>query len=215
MNEKTQKICYIIGAGPWEKPDSRYFAPKDGDCVIAADGGLRYLNEVGVSPDLIVGDFDTLGYVPAGENVVRLNVMKDWTDTFVAMEKGIDLGFEVFLFFGCLGGKLEHTMANLQHLVWLAERGLEGWMFDGRVWVTAVCGAKSVLLPARDSGMVSVFSMSQKAEGVTIQGLKYALQDGELTNAFPLGVSNEFVGERAEIGVKKGTLLVMIEAEGR
>ena len=164
---------------------------------------------------MIVGDFDTLGYEPEHENVVRLQREKDWTDTFVAMEKGVELGYETFVFYGCLGGKLEHTVANLQHLVWLADRGLIGWMTDGRVKVTAISGrgTKSghLTLPARDRGMVSVFCMGDIAEGVTLSGLKYSLQGGELTGSFPLGVSNEFIGETAEISVRRGTLLVMTE----
>lgn len=204
-----------MGAGPCEGLDEGCFAPKEGDYVIAADGGLKQLEAAGIGPHMIVGDFDTLGYEPDHGNVVVLQREKDWTDTFVAMEKGAELGYETFVFFGCLGGKLEHTVANLQHLVWLSQRGLSGWMTDGRVWATAVSGdgAKSghLVLPARNRGMVSVFCMGDAAEGVTLSGLKYCLQEAELSGSFPLGVSNEFVGERAEISVKKGTLLVMAE----
>ena len=209
-------ICHIVGAGPCSGLAAEGFELKEGDYVIAADGGLRYLEEAGVKPDMIVGDFDTLGYEPDHDNVVRLQVMKDWTDTFVAMEKGTELGYGTFAFYGCLGGKLEHTIANLQHLVWLAQRGMTGWMTDGRVWATAIHGdgAKSgrLAFSARPKGMVSVFCMGDKAEGVTLHGLKYPLQDGELTSAFPLGVSNEFTGEMAEISVRKGTLLVVLES---
>ena len=179
---------------------------------------------------MIVGDFDTLGFEPTHDNVVRLQVMKDWTDTFVAMEKGAELGYRNFVFHGCLGGKLEHTIANLQHLVWLAGRGMTGWMTDGRVWVTAICGnvdesgvddcpkdcpndfAKSgrLMFSARDRGMISVFCMVDRAQGVTLKGLKYTLDDAQLTGSFPLGVSNEFIGEPASIEVKKGCLLVVI-----
>ena len=217
-----EKVCWIVGAGPCSGLENEGFTPAAGDYIIAADGGLRYLEAIGVKPDLIVGDFDTLGYEPEYENVVKLQVMKDWTDTFVSMEKGMERGYKTFVFFGCLGGKLEHTVANLQHLVWLAERGCRGWMTDGRVWASAICGgtpacgAKSARLtfPLRQEGMVSVFAMGGPAEGVAISGLKYGLQDGELSSSFPLGVSNEFTGEKGEIGVRKGTLLIMAELPG-
>jgi len=223
--KRKQPICYIVGAAPCGE---LCFVPEAEDYVIAADGGLRHLEAAGVKAGMIVGDFDTLGYEPDHDNVVRLQREKDWTDTFVAMEKGVELGYRTFVFYGCLGGKLEHTIANLQHLVWLSRRGLTGWMTDGRCWLTAVSGcseksrgAKSdgssacgrLVFPARPAGMVSVFCHSDRADGVTIQGLKYTLQDAELTNAFPLGVSNEFIGETAEIRVKKGTLLVAVENE--
>ena len=221
--KRKQPICYIVGAALC---DEVRFVPEAEDYVIAADGGLRYLEAAGIRADMVVGDFDTLGYEPDHDNVIRLQREKDWTDTFVAMEKGVELGYQIFVFYGCLGGKIEHTMANLQHLAWLSQRGLQGWMTDGRCWLTAVSGCSEddrgskpdrssacgrLVLPARLAGMVSVFCHSDRAEGVTIQGLKYTLQDAELTNGFPLGVSNEFVGERAEISVKKGTLLVAVE----
>lgn len=213
--KSEKKICYIIGASPCSGMEGNDFEPKPDDYVIAADGGLKHLEATGVQPDLIVGDFDTLGYEPVHDNVVCLQREKDWTDTFVAMEKGVEMGYEIFVFYGCLGGKLEHTVANLQHLVWLSERRLTGWMTDGRVWATALSGdgAKSgqLTLPACKQGMISVFCMGDKAEGVTLQGLKYVLQDGEMSGAFPLGVSNEYIGERAEIRVRKGTLLVITE----
>ncbi|MDD7602064.1 MAG: thiamine diphosphokinase [Firmicutes bacterium] len=216
-NEKTP-CCWIVGAGPCGGLHAEGFAPKKEDYIIAADGGLRYLEDAGVSPNMVVGDFDTLGYEPEHENVVRLSVRKDWTDTFVAMEKGAARGYRTFVFHGCLGGKLEHTVANLQHLVWLAQRGMKGWMTDGRVWATAICGnngAKSgrLNLPARDRGMVSVFCMGDCAKGVTLKGLKYTLEDAQLTGSFPLGVSNELIGEPADIEVKEGTLLVVMECE--
>lgn len=211
-------VCCIVGAGPCGEIE---FQPKEDDYVIAADGGLRHLEKAGLKADLVVGDFDTLGYEPEHENVVRLQVEKDWTDTFVAMEKGVELGYRNFLFYGCLGGKLEHTIANLQHLVWLAQRGLNGWMTGEGRMATALCGtgAKSVRLawPGKQEGgpaagtLISVFSMTEQSEGVTIKGLKYQIEGGKLTNSFPLGVSNEFTGETAEISVKKGILLVITE----
>lgn len=218
VNIKKQTTCWIVGAGPCNGLREEGFSPEQGDYIIAADGGLRYMEAAGVRPDMVVGDFDTLGYEPAHDNVVRLQVMKDWTDTFVAMEKGVELGYRNFVFHGCLGGKLEHTIANLQHLVWLAQRGMTGWMTDGRVWVTAIFSddcAKSgrLTLPARDRGMVSVFCMGDKARGVTLKGLKYTLDDADLTGSFPLGVSNEFIGEQADIEVKKGCLLVMTSCQ--
>ncbi len=209
------KVCFIVGAGPCSGFEGGCFLPEEGDYVIAADGGLRHLEAAGIEPDMIVGDFDTLGYKPEHKNLVCLQREKDWTDTFVAMEKGVELGYETFVFYGCLGGKLEHTIANLQHLMWLSQRGLSGWMTDGRCWLTAVSGSGTksghLTLPVRRRGMVSVFCMGDKAEGVSLSGLKYGLQDGELTGSFPLGVSNEFIGERTEISVRKGTLLVVIE----
>jgi len=207
--------CCIIGAGPCRGLAAEGFRPGPGDYIVAADGGLRYLEEAGVKPDLIVGDFDTLGYEPDRENVIRLQVEKDWTDTFVAMEKGMELGYRTFEFYGCLGGKLEHTIANLQHLKWLADRGLTGVMKGENRLVTTVFPSEGqtgcLVLEPRSEGLISVFSLTDRCSGVTIRGLKYTLEEGELTSSFPLGVSNEFIGKPAEITVEEGVLLVVME----
>lgn len=230
---EEQPVCYIVGAGPCGRLD---FFPKKEDCVIAADGGLRYLKEAGIHADMVVGDFDTLGYEPAHENVVKLQVMKDWTDTFVAMEKGRELGYETFVFYGCLGGKPEHTIANLQHLAWLTDRGMTGWLAGEDRIITMLKGPGALFFPpvadgaqrmeqarrkaaeeGRDPetvqgtlGLVSVFAHTGKAKGVTLRGLKYPLKDAELTNTFPLGISNEFTGQAAEIRVTEGMLLIVL-----
>lgn len=231
--QEEQPVCYIVGAGPCGSLD---FVPKKEDCVIAADGGLRYLKEAGIHADMVVGDFDTLGYEPAHENVVKLQVMKDWTDTFVAMEKGQELGYETFVFYGCLGGKPEHTIANLQHLAWLTDRGMTGWLAGEDRIITMLKGPDMLSFPpvadgeqrmeqarhqaaeeGRDPetvqgtlGLVSVFAHTEKAKGVTLRGLKYPLKDAELTNTFPLGISNEFTGQAAEIRVAEGMLLIVL-----
>ena len=207
--------CYIIGAGPCTGLKKEGFSPAEGDYIIAADGGLAYLEEAGVKADLVVGDFDTLGYEPDHENVLRLQREKDWTDTFVAMEKGLELGYRRFEFYGCLGGRLEHTVANLQHLAWLSDRGLEGVMKGENRLVTTVSGGGGqtgrLHLKPRSEGLISVFSLTERSGGVTLKGLKYTLENAELTNSFPLGVSNEFTGTAAEISVEEGTLLVIVE----
>lgn len=214
--ETMKGTCYIIGAGPCSGLQEEGFSPKEDDYIIAADGGLKYLQEAGVEPDLVVGDFDTLGYEPDMENVISLPVMKDWTDTFVAMEKGLEKGYKYFVFHGCLGGRLEHTMANIQHLKWLADRGLRGVMKGENRLVTTVSaeggGIGQLSLEAREKGLISVFSLTDQCCGVTLRGLKYPLEKGRLTSSFPLGVSNEFIGEAAEISAEEGVLLVIIEA---
>lgn len=239
----SSPTCYIIGAGPCDVQElkrglklnmSKDADPKD--YVIAADGGLKYLDAAGICPDLVVGDFDTLGKVPEHDNVVRLKVVKDVTDTFVAMEKGVELGYRNFVFYGCLGGKLEHTLANLQHLVWLATREMTGWLVEGCQVVTALKGPGTLhfsevpdgagkVEAARQAaaekgldgeavqgvlGMVSIFAHTEKAEGVNLTGMKYPLTNAVLTNEFPLGISNEFAGPASAISVEKGTLLVVL-----
>lgn len=201
-------VCHIVGAGP--APATLAPAPGSDDLVIAADGGLRTLEAAGIRPEVIVGDFDTLGYVPEGEHVIKLNVEKDETDTFVAMGIGFEKGYRKFLLHGCVGGRLEHTIANLQHLAWLAQRGAQGWVVDDTQAVTAIKGPATLAFKEEAEGFISIFSFDQKAKGVTLSELKYTLDKGCLENCFPLGVSNEFLGRPATIELEQGILLVVV-----
>ena len=206
------KICCIVGAcapGKIELPEKRDVL------IVAADGGLSYLAEQGIAPDLIVGDFDSLGRVPVGENIVLHPVEKDDTDTMLAIKLGLERNCRTFMIYGCLGGRPDHAYANYQALQYLAERGARGYLI-GNGWVC--CAVKDGVLrfPAGLSGTLSVFCPNGSARGVDLSGLYYSLTDGILESGFPLGVSNHFTGEAASVSVRDGVLLVMWEetAEG-
>ena len=177
------------------------------DFVIAADGGLRHTEKLGIVPDGILGDFDSLGFVPEGANVFP--VEKDDTDAMLAARRGLELGFREFWFYGSLDGpRLDHTVANFQTLHFLADRGADGFLI-GKDYIVTTVKNGSLHVPAGCTGTVSVFCLGADAEGVTLKGLYYPLENGTLTAGFPLGVSNHFTGETAEISVKNGSLLVL------
>ncbi len=196
--------CYIIGAGDFcglrETPD-------DSDYVIAADAGYNYCRENNIIPDLVLGDFDSLGQAPKHGHVLELPVEKDDTDTMYAVKLGLEKGYRRFYIYGGLGGKRpDHSIANLQALLYLANRGARGWLFDKDYVFTAL---KNDSVRISGKGDVSVFCLDGKAEGVSLKGLKYELTDAELGSDFPLGVSNSFAADEAEISVKNGDLLIM------
>ena len=179
------------------------------DYIIAADGGLVHTEALGLTPNLILGDFDSLGYIPEGSAVFP--VEKDDTDAMLAVKKGLELGCTEFLLYGSLDGpRLDHSVANFQTLQYLADRGAKG-MLVGKTQIVTVVKNGKITLPARNEGIVSVFCMGKDAQGVTIKGLKYALENGTLTAGFPLGVSNHFIGQDAEISVKNGSLLIIYD----
>ena len=157
-----------------------------------------------------MGDFDSLGEIPKLENVEVHPCVKDETDTFFALRRGLERGYKNFVIFGALGGRLDHTFANLQLLQYLCEKGASGVLLSERERVTAVKNS-SLTFPKGETGTVSVFSFTEKSFGVTERGFKYTLDNAELTSSFPLGVSNELTGEGAEIFVRDGVLLIIRE----
>lgn len=179
----------------------------EGDLLIAADGGVRHCEKLDISPDVILGDFDSLGYVPTGAAVYP--VEKDDTDAMLAVRLGLKRGFREFILYGALDGpRLDHTVANFQTLQFLADQGASGYLV-GRDHMVTVLKDGALRFPATAEGIVSVFCLGADAEGVTLRGLQYGLENGTLSAGFPLGVSNHFIGENSEIAVKNGSLLII------
>ena len=177
------------------------------DYVLAADGGLAHVRTLGLTPNGIIGDFDSLGFVPTGAEVFP--VEKDDTDAMLAARKGLELGFRDFLFYGSLDGpRLDHTIANFQTLQFLADHDARGYLV-GRDYIITVVKDETIRFEAGAEGILSVFCLGPDAHGVTLEGLYYPLKDGTLTSGFPLGVSNHFTEQAASITVTDGSLLVM------
>ena len=196
--------CVIFCAGGF---DSLLEPIKAEDLVIAADGGLRHTQNLGIEPGVILGDFDSLGYVPQGSRVYPCE--KDDTDAMLAVRQGLEAGFRDFMIYGGLEGpSLEHTVANFQTLLFLAQRGARGVLAGATQLVSVLTPGETVFAPEA-KGYVSLFCLGEDAQGVTLEGLQYPLRDGILTAGFPLGVSNRFVGEEARIRLQKGYVLAI------
>lgn len=198
-------ICYIVGAGECSR---LLLHPKKEDCVIAVDGGYEYVKEERVN--LVVGDFDSLGYVPEHPGRICLPCEKNDTDMLAAVKEGRKAGYKNFHIYGGCGGRFAHTAANLQVLAYLTEQGAKGILFGEQESITMLQNG-SMTFDRSYKGYISLFSYGEKAEGVTLTGLKYPLKDAVLYDDFPIGVSNEFTGEAACISVKKGRLLVIYQ----
>ena len=195
-------VCYIVGAGDTEC----IYINREGSFVIAADGGFEKLGDI--IADIVVGDFDSLGFIPKQIETVVLPVEKDDTDTAYAVSLGIEKGFKTFVIYGGMGGRPDHTLANISLIADLSARGNRGYLI-GEGFVTTAVTNGEIKLPVNAGGTVSVFAFSDKCEGVNIEGLKYTLDDYTLKSNRALGVSNAFIGEEALVSVKNGTLIVM------
>lgn len=198
--------CLIFCAGGF---DGLIEPIQSGDYLLAADGGLLHLQQLSLAPNGIIGDFDSLGYIP--EHATVFPVEKDDTDSMLAVRQGLQMGFDRFLLYGSLDGpRLDHTVANFQTLQFLADRGAEGWLIGNRYIATVVKNGALTFDPGAQ-GILSVFCMGADATGVSIRGTQYALDHGTLTPGFPLGVSNHFTGAQAVITVENGSLLVLYD----
>lgn len=181
------------------------------DFIIAADGGYAHAVQAGICPQVILGDFDSLGYVPEGAKVFP--VEKDDTDAMLAARKGLEAGYREFVFYGALEGpRLDHTVANFQTLQFLADQGAKSYLI-GKNQIVTVLKEETVRFGENATGTLSLFCMGKDAEGVTLQGLQYTLTDGVLTSGFPLGVSNHFIGQAASVQVKQGSLLMIYDKD--
>lgn len=215
MGTQTGK-CIIVAAG--DLTVSKIEVSR-GDLLIAVDGGLDYCGLLGLEPDLVLGDFDSAGETQLAqvalweehspERVIRLKPEKDDTDTLAAIRVALERGYTSFLLYGATGGRLEHTIANIQCLLFLKRHGAVGYLMDG-LGMCFVMEDEEVRFRASMEGYLSLFSLGGKALGVNIRGMKYELEDAEITNDFPIGISNEFIGQEAVVSVRQGQLLGIV-----
>lgn len=202
--------CALVGAVDFNAEDfEARRAAGEFDFVIAVDAGFAHLEALGVAPDMAVGDFDSLGYVPQCRRVSRYSTKKDESDMELAMQKACEWGHDDLVVYGALSGRLDHTVANLQLFARYSEAGATVTGVGDTFAVRFVTGPDAFSLPAGlDAGTVSVFSANDVARGVIERGLEYSFNDEPLTNRTTRGLSNELTGQPATVAVEQGTLMV-------
>lgn len=179
---------------------------RDDDYFVFCDAGLKHFHGLGVRADLAVGDFDSFA-VPRGVESIVFPPEKDDTDSLCGMKEGIRRGFENFLIIGACGGRIDHEIANIYLLSYLEERGLQGKIVTEKATLEIVSAReKRVKKGCRYFSLLALFG---KAEGITIEGAKYNLNDGVISPSFQYGISNEVASEEAVISVKSGKLLLV------
>lgn len=205
----SSKLCAIISGGD--------FSPLSGiensDFVIACDKGLEYALKSGVKPDLFVGDGDSFsGKVPPDIKKLPLPCKKDDTDTLAAVRYALKSGFRDITLYCALGGRLDHTVANIQSAAFAAENGAFVRFCDEKntLYVT---GPRRITLNKRKGCSLSLFSLGDRLCGVTVSGAEYPLENARLTNVFPVGVSNEWKDD-VEISFSEGTMLIVLSVIG-
>ncbi|MBE5760647.1 MAG: thiamine diphosphokinase [Clostridiales bacterium] len=202
MNKK----CLIISGGDF----SPVLYAQDSDMIIACDKGYEYAKRCGITPTLVVGDFDSYeGELESGLNIERFPSKKDDTDTMIAVRRAVEAGCDEIFIECALGGRFDHLFANLQAASFAAKSGTKVYIGDENTKMIVFSGREAEI--RRDENFsVSVFSLSDKSEGVYIKGLEYEVENAVLENTFPIGTSNEWRDEKAYISVKNGVLAVVM-----
>ena len=198
--------CVIVGAGEFYEDSLEI--NKD-DLLIAADGGVQYCLNLGIKPHLVVADFDSFKAHIEGVEILKSIPEKDDTDMMLSIQEGLKRGFKEFVIYGALGGRLEHSLGNIQCLHYLNKHHAHGILISKDCKVEVLSKG---FYEMGDEGYLSIFSMNEKSI-LSLKNLKYELDHYELTNYTTLGVDNEFIGKKAIIEIHEGCLIVVRNKE--
>lgn len=205
------KKAILVGAGDFDKAqfesDYKREIARSGNAVIviAVDGGYEYIK--GICPiDIVLGDFDSLGYVPQDINTQTFPCEKDFTDMQLALKKCEELNVVEVAIYGGLGGRLDHTLANIQNCCHFAKNGMNV-VLKGNEDIFFV--TKELKINGRVGQVVSVIAL-EKADGVNYDGFKYSAQNLTINTDFPIGVSNVLIKPQAKINIATGVLAVVL-----
>jgi thiamine pyrophosphokinase len=201
-------------------PIREFFELREDDFIICADGGYSHAVKEKITPHAVIGDFDSIGSEKIMEDlkqscsdngcrIIRVEAEKDDTDTMICLKYGIGQGYDEFCVLGGLGGRLDHTIANLQTMSYAVDQKKSIWFLDG--YNRATLRNPGIYKVSRLSNhKISLFAFGECCEGVSIRGVKYPLENHLLRNNFPLGVSNEFFQDVAEVSHTVGKLLIIL-----
>lgn len=202
------KRCVVVGGAEIKKYDTVKSYLKSDDFYIFCDCGLLHTNSLGVKPDLIVGDFDSHKLPDTDIETIVLPREKDDTDTFFALKEAISRGFTDFLIIGAVGGRLDHTLANVSILLYLNDRGLRGKIIDDFSEMEIADTEEKEI--SDTFPFFSLLSIDGTAQGITIRDAKFPLEDAEISASFQYGVSNEpLPGKTARVTVSEGRALLV------
>lgn len=185
------------------------------DIVIAADSGYLNALKMNFTPDVLVGDFDSLDRKKVKENIeiVELPPEKDLTDTQVACKIALDSGADQIFLIGGLDGRLDHTFSNVAILRMLCEKRVYSYITDGQNRVRYIKNTNAIIVRSPFK-YLSVLADDDVVKGVDIEGCKYPLKNAKIRKDHQFAVSNEIVGNCALVNVKKGGVFVIESGYG-
>ena len=200
--------CVIIGGAPIQDYQwiRQHLLPDD--FYIFCDGGLKHRQSLQVTPDLLVGDFDSWDNPKTETETIVLPREKDDTDTFFGVKEGVKRGFEDFLLIGVIGGRFDHSLGNISALLYLAGLGKKALIIDDYASMEVV--SSQPVFIEQNIQYFSVLNIDGKAKGITIKNAQYPLKNAEITWDYQYGISNQVLpGKTAEVTTQEGRLLLV------
>jgi len=210
-----KRVVFVICGGPigdldFLQTERERYQPVG---LICADGGARYIHALGLTPDLIVGDMDSLNgemqrdFVGQGSRIMRYPEVKDETDSQLAIEMAFMMMPDEIRIYGALGARIDHTLANLALLSAAAKRGIETRLVDQ--WCEIFLIRQKAVVDGEIGQTVSLFALGADVTGVTLEGFEYPLRNATITPTKPIGISNRLTAARGIIAVGSGDLLAI------
>ncbi len=210
--------CLVAGSGSLQDDELlRYFA-ECSQLLVCADGGAYYFERAGITPDVLIGDFDSIepslldSYKKLGVEIIKHPPNKDYTDMELALDYALMRGATRVYIMGAIGTRIDHTLSNIQLLHKLSDNCVQGVIINENNYIYLI-NSESFEIDKIDRYKLSLVPASETVTGVTTRGLAYELTDAVMHIGTGLGISNEFISEKAVISVKRGKLYVIVSRD--
>ncbi|QNU65594.1 thiamine diphosphokinase [Ruminiclostridium herbifermentans] len=187
------------------------------DFIISVDGGARHLRNMGIIPNILIGDFDSAiscdlqYFVDMGIEKNKFPEEKDMTDSELAIEKAAEIGADELLFIGAMGSRIDHSLANVFLLKKCMDIGIKACIVDEHNTIFII--NSTIKIKKQEGYKLSLIPVSERVTGVTTYGLKYRLDNATMLFSTSWGVSNEFLEDEAAVTIDEGLLLVCVSRD--
>ena len=207
----------IVANGKMDDPDRFTKLVLEADLVIGADGGTRHLKKMGILPHRIIGDLDSIDKNSRqwlDDNQIPIEIHprdKDAGDTELAVSYAIEQGCTEITLLGATGTRMDHSLANLFLLRTLNSLGVEARIVDDFNEICLVSVEKT--FKGEPGDLLSIIPLTDRVQGVSLEGFKFPLADAEIPMGSSLGISNRFLGNSGTVRVRKGILVVTLSRD--
>lgn len=209
------KICIVLNGSVNDYNKTKQIIHKENyDYIIGADGGCNHLYNMGILPNYVIGDLDSINkdlikYYES-KNIIfkKFPTHKDQTDAEICIHLAKTLNATEIHFIGALGGRIDHALSNIGLMYYVLEMGIEPKLLTSEEEVVIIHNDTKVI-KGKKGDTISILALKQDAIGVTLEKLEYPLNKARVSYLSPLGISNVMLEDECNITVEDGYLLVI------